>query len=127
MKVQEISWRANDGWQGVDGQLSNANLVLYFGGRDGLADGARYRDLKDLYPKAHIMGCSTGGQICGDEVHDDAIIAAAVEFASTKVRLVSQDISGPDHSLDCGTSIGKALAAAFGLGLRLGWLGRRPL
>ena len=111
MKVQEISWRANDGWQGVDGQLSNANLVLYFGGRDGLADGARYRDLKDLYPKAHIMGCSTGGQICGDEVHDDAIIAAAVEFASTKVRLVSQDISGPDHSLDCGTSIGKALAA----------------
>jgi hypothetical protein len=64
-----------------------------------------------MYPKAHIVGCSTGGQIQDDDVFDDAIAAVAVGFDATNLRLVSEPVTGPQASRDCGAALGRALAA----------------
>ncbi|MSP46817.1 MAG: hypothetical protein EXQ83_13430 [Xanthobacteraceae bacterium] len=89
---------------------ADADLVLYFGLRSALACGARYRELRAMFAKAHIVGCSTGGQIRNDDVDDD-IAAVALRFDRTRLRLAAEAIPTPEHSRSCGEAIGSALAA----------------
>jgi hypothetical protein len=111
MHVQQLSWQDRAGWQGADVGSGGMDLALYFGTRQALACGSRYRELRAMFPKAHIVGCSTGGQILGDEISDDRIAAVAVRFSSTTVRLVRKAVAGPEQSCACGEAIGQALAA----------------
>src|ERR1700728_797143 len=55
------------------------------------------------------MGCSTGGQINNNDVNDDEIVAAAISFDATRVRLCREDISDAAKSRDYGETIGRAL------------------
>jgi hypothetical protein len=64
-----------------------------------------------MFPRAHILGCSTGGQIRNDDIVDDEIVATAVRFDATKLRLACESASGPEHSRACGEAIGRSLAA----------------
>jgi hypothetical protein len=63
-----ISWRPDRGWTHAAAQSSTVDLVLYFGRRAALADLARFEELKALFPGAVLLGCSTGGQIIGDDI-----------------------------------------------------------
>jgi hypothetical protein len=109
MRAQKIVWNKKAGWTA---ELADAaSLVLYFGTREALACGARYEELRDRFPRAHILGCSTGGQINDNDVNDDEIIAAAIEFDATRLRLSHQQINDPSHSRACGEAVGRALHA----------------
>jgi hypothetical protein len=109
MRVDQWSWSEAAGWRGdVSG---DADLVLYFGTRAALAGGARYGQMRDRFPHAHILGCSSGGQIRNDDVGDDEIVGAAMRFESTKLRLASAPAAGAEHSRACGEAIGRTLAA----------------
>ncbi|MEI9805856.1 MAG: FIST N-terminal domain-containing protein [Pseudolabrys sp.] len=88
-----------------NGSLEAADLVLYFGLREALACGARYAELRAKFPSAHLVGCSTGGQISGDEVLDDGIAAVALRFESTKLRLACSNVTDPARSRICGETI----------------------
>jgi len=109
MRVRQINWSKQSGWTGAADP--DASLVLYFGGRAALACGARYNELRRQFPGAHIVGCSTGGQINNDDINDDEIVAAAVAFDATRLRLSRQEISDPGHSRACGEAIGRDLSA----------------
>jgi hypothetical protein len=111
MHTQQIVWNHQSGWNPGKTALGDASLVLYFGTRQALACGARYNELRDMFPAAHILGCSTGGQINNNDVCDDEIVAAAIRFDATKLRLCRREISGPQQSHDCGDAIGHALNA----------------
>ena len=57
-------------WQKAKGFINHnltlhdqAQLVIYFGDKSHLEGKEFYDDLKKTYPKAHIVGCSTGGEI----------------------------------------------------------------
>lgn len=80
--------------------------------RAALASGARYDELRAMFPKAHVVGCSTGGQIRNDDVSDDEIAAVALRFDATKLRLACEPSPNPEHSRSCGEAIGRALKAA---------------
>jgi hypothetical protein len=43
-----------------------------------LACGKRFSELREMFPAAHILGCSTGGQINNSDISDDEIVAAAI-------------------------------------------------
>jgi hypothetical protein len=111
MRAQQIVWNSRSGWMPAKPEPDAASLVLYFGNRDALASGARYDELRRMFPKAHILGCSTGGQINNNDVNDDEIIAAAIDFDATQLRLCQKDIDDPRGSRECGAAIGRALAA----------------
>jgi hypothetical protein len=64
-----------------------------------------------MYPDAHIVGCSTGGQIRNDDVTDEEITAAALAFDATTLRVAREPAVSPNSSRSCGEAIGKALAA----------------
>ncbi len=111
MRVQQINWTKQSGWSGAEGPSKDASLVLYFGSREALACGARYDELRQSFPSAHIVGCSTGGQISKDDISDDEVVAAAIGFDATKLRLSRQEITDPRHSRECGEAIGRDLFA----------------
>jgi hypothetical protein len=68
---------------------SRVQLVLCFGAKICLMLESPYRMLREKYPAAQIVMCSTAGEIFGTTVLDDSITVTAIEFASTKVQAVS--------------------------------------
>lgn len=112
MQVGQLQWDAARGWSRFgEAAQGNADLVLYFGARSALADGERHRELREAFPRAHVLGCSTGGQLLGDEIQDVGVAAIAVGFDATRLRLASEPVSGPEASEECGARLGRALAA----------------
>src|SRR4051812_35457413 len=109
MRTHQLSWNAAQGWRATGADFASADLVLYFGLRSALADGARYSELRAMFARALVVGCSTGGQIRNDDVNDD-IAAVALRFDQTGLRLAYEAVPGSDHSRRCGEAIGRALA-----------------
>ena len=112
MQIQYLHWNAAHGWRGADALREPPQLVLYFGSREQLVDGWRYRELRGRYPDSHIVGCSSGGQIHGDDICDDEVIAVAVRFANTQVRLVHEVVENRDTSRACGARLARQALAA---------------
>lgn len=111
MRAKQFVWNAAAGWTGDHAGREHADLVIYFGGRRALADAARFDEMRAIFPKAHLLGCSTGGQIHKDDVVDDEITAIAVGFDATRLKLVSEPVHGAEGSRACGAAIGRALKA----------------
>jgi hypothetical protein len=109
MRAVPLHWNEGSGWNGTT--KDGADLVVYFGAREALSCGARYRELRDMFPAAHILGCSTGGQIRDVDVTDDEITGLAVKFAATRLKLVCEEVADPTQSRDAGAAIGRALMA----------------
>ncbi len=109
MRSQQITWNPQAGWTPIKAEPEKVSLVFYFGTRQMLACGERYNELREMFPAAHILGCSTGGQINNSDISDDEIVAAAISFDATRLQLVRQDISDAQQSRNCGETIGRAL------------------
>ena len=88
----------------------DAQLVLYFGSRDALADRALYDEIKALYPEGHLLGCSTAGEIAGHEVLDDSVVATAIHFESTTLRFSQCDVADAAESEAVGRRLGTELS-----------------
>ena len=109
MHSQQLTWNPQAGWTPFKAEPEKVSLVFYFGIRQMLACGKRFSELREMFPAAHILGCSTGGQINNSDISDDEIVAAAISFDATRLQLVRQDISDAQQSRDCGETIGRAL------------------
>jgi hypothetical protein len=110
MRTEVLSWTQAHGWQGAAAPATS-DLVLYFGARAALACGTRHHELQARYPDAHLLGCSTGGQIRNDDVSDEEIAAVALHFESTRLRVACEPAPTAEHSRQCGEAIGRALKA----------------
>jgi hypothetical protein len=86
------------------------DLVLYFGPRALIQDGRRFADLRARYPKARLIGCSTGGQIRAEDVEDDCMAGVAITFERSHMRFHATEIATAADSRRCGSEIGQALA-----------------
>lgn len=111
MRADQLSWNVVSGWHAQGEIPDKAGLVLYFGTREALANGKRYDELRDMFPSAHVVGCSTGGQIYNNDVSDDDIAAIALSFEHTALKLATAPAVDAANSRVCGESIGRALAA----------------
>jgi hypothetical protein len=87
MQTIPMNWRKDSGWQASADGAFKADLVLYFGGRETLADAARHHELKAMHPDAILLGCSTGGQIDGDDIDDAGLSGLAVSFSKTRIAI----------------------------------------
>ncbi|HEY1746053.1 MAG TPA: FIST N-terminal domain-containing protein [Xanthobacteraceae bacterium] len=110
MRVAQFSWSEDAGWA-APASNADSDLVFFFGTRQALAGGDRYHELRAMFPRAHIVGCSTGGQIHDDDVTDDDIAAAALGFDATRLQVASEPAAAADRSRACGEAIGRSLAA----------------
>lgn len=112
MRTDQLTWNGVAGWHTQGLIPDKTDLVLYFGTRGALASGQRYAELRDMFPGAHVIGCSTGGQIANNDIiSDDDIAATALSFDRTKLKLATAPATSSGASRTCGEAIGKALAA----------------
>ena len=110
MRVAQLSWSEAAGWAPMPDDRCDSALVFFFGTRQALSCGSRYDELRAMFPRAHILGCSTGGQIRNQDVTDDEITAAAIRFDATTLRVACAAAPCSDRSRICGEAIGRALA-----------------
>ena len=114
MKIEQRLWQAQRGWSVIGPQSGTAtpvspSLVLFFAAPGTLDDGARFAELRATYPGARLLGCTTGGEIAAVDVHDGAIIATAIEFAHTKVRVAEDRVAPGKTSFDIGANLAASL------------------
>lgn len=111
MKIEQSSWTAELGWTpttpGVLGE--SAQLVLVFGATALLRDPQPIQSIQQAYPRAHVLGCSTAGEICGTRVFDDSFVATAVLFEDTHLQAAKIDLSDVPDSLRAGERLALAL------------------
>ncbi len=79
------AWKTNDNISDKD----SVDLVTVFGETEEFVQGKHYDYLRERYPKAHIVGCSSSGNILGAEISESSMVATAVSFESAKVVLKS--------------------------------------
>jgi hypothetical protein len=75
MHSQQITWNLQTGLSPTADDPETVALVFYFGTREVLACGSRYRELQKMFPNAHILGSKSG--IC--ELHNQTM--AVTSFA----------------------------------------------
>jgi hypothetical protein len=114
MLVEQQSWTEAQGWRVTPGpdRPRAPQLVLFFGARAALAHASAVPTLHDAYPRAHFLGCSTAGEICGTEVSDGKIIATAVQFEHTEVRTACRPLADAHGSFDTGDALARDLPHA---------------
>ncbi|HMK82424.1 MAG TPA: FIST N-terminal domain-containing protein, partial [Candidatus Bathyarchaeia archaeon] len=73
-------------------------MVLVFAGTSILKEPSFLQEVKESYPRAHILGCSTAGEICGTTVSDNSLVATAVRFEHTQIRVARVHVGGSENS-----------------------------
>jgi hypothetical protein len=118
METEQLTWSANRGWQAGAQSRIDAGLVLYFGCNDALQSGSWLADLASFYPNAHLVGCSTGGQIQPSGfagfppavgIDETGIAAVAMRFAATPLRVATELVTDASASRSCGEALGRKL------------------
>lgn len=84
-------------------------LVLFFAGATAMRNEEAIDALRKDYPGAHVLGCSTAGEICGTEVTEDTIVATAIHFERSSIRAVYGRITTASHSAAEGRRIAERL------------------
>ena len=96
-------WLKNSG----NSLKNHAQLVLVFGNRELLKNQQNIELVKQAYPLAQIIGCSTSGEIFNEEVYNNEIIVTAAYFEKTTIEIAREQILSMEDSY----SVGERLAA----------------
>jgi hypothetical protein len=84
-------------------------LVLLFGSVEQLRESECFARVRAGYPGAHLVGCTTAGQIHGARVMDETIALTAVSFEHTRIAMVWARIDSMADSWQAGERLGRAL------------------
>jgi hypothetical protein len=96
VKSELFSWRTD--W-GDDSGLSDAALVIYFAAPTLIRDQNVAAILRERYPHARQIGCSSGGEIYNADVIEDSISGVALSFDRAEFNIVSAPVCpGADHN-----------------------------
>ena len=86
MKIEHIRWQNNRWEPAAPGKLLSAQVVFLFGSSSALKRRSLLQEIQWAYPKAHLVGCSTAGEISQTQVLDDSLVATAIQFEQTTIR-----------------------------------------
>jgi hypothetical protein len=116
MKTEQRNWSRAGGWLPAScGPVAqSAQLVLVFGATATLQDRRLMESMREYYPAAHILGCSTAGEICAAQVFDDSLVATAIHFEYTHVRTAQISLNAHSGSEEAGEFLAQALPHAVG-------------
>lgn len=89
----------------------NASLVMCFAAKQILARSDIYQQIADRFPGAAISMCSTAGEIFQDTVHDDSLVAVAMQFEHTTISTASVNIADHANSHEAGMALISKLPA----------------
>ena len=88
---------------------SDQTLLLLFGASNLLDTPDRMVEVLKACPRSHVMGCSTSGEIHGNEISDNSLVVAAVQFEQTPLRTAEAAVPSPQSSYAAGCAIAQQL------------------
>ena len=111
MKIEQQQWTATGGWSPTPSTAirNTAQLVLVFGARDLFNDPLYFKQIRETYRQAHILGCTTAGEIYGTRVFDDSLVCTAIHFEHTQLRIAATVLDDMEHSFQAGERLAQAL------------------
>ena len=118
MQAHQSIWTAARGWEDTVAVPASvprphASLVLVFGSVTRLRDAEVMGALRERWPGARIVGCSTAGEIAGIHVFDDSLVATALQFDSTTVQLAEARLDAATGSRGLGETLARAVLAVL--------------
>lgn len=93
--------------QQVDPIDSQQTLLLVFAATD--IDPVVFDGLQQRFPLSKKIGCSTAGHIIGDSIVDDEVVVGAIQFETTNIVIVSENIQRPEDSYKAGKGLAEQL------------------
>jgi len=107
MKTEQLVFTVANGWEvKSDNNLKEiAQLVLVFGNKDLLIQQQPFNYINSFYPNAEIVGCSTAGEICQEEILSNSIVCTAVYFENTPIQVVCEHIDSSEDSFRVGARL----------------------
>ena len=67
------------------------------------------RDRARAYPRSHVVGCSSAGEIFGTQVRDRSLSVSVVKFDKTTLSTASLEVKSAADSFGAGQSLAKQL------------------
>jgi hypothetical protein len=113
VKLETVVYERNQGWSldPLPPWDSSHTLVVVFGASSFLKDAEPLRQLIEAYPRSHIVGCSTSGEIIGDCLHDDTLVVAIAQFEATNLADATASVASVAESFGAGRSLAETLLA----------------
>jgi hypothetical protein len=105
MKTEQRSWSSVSGWTGVSSSQNlgdSAQVVFAFGNSALIASPGCQAGLREAYPSAHIVGCTTGGEIHGPRVQAESVSVTALRFDHSRVATAQARVDRIEASYDEG-------------------------
>jgi hypothetical protein len=114
MRIETIHYDSTSGWSlpGFPDMDSTSTLVLVFGSAKAIEGNVPLEELFTAYPRAHILGCSTAGEILGTTISDNSLAVAVCRFGHTPLRSTCVPIGTAADSFTVGERLANELAAA---------------
>ena len=111
MKTAQYKWSRSEGWRPnlPTSEVGRQSVVFVFGARSLMQAGDLVNELREHFKGGTILGCSTSGEIVGDVVVDDSVIATLADFEHTRVRFASATIGEAKASYDVGKELAQQL------------------
>lgn len=90
---------------------TSCQLVFMFGANDIVNLPEVFQKIRADYPKAHIVSCSTSGEIVNEEVFDETVAVTAIQFEHTLIRCVIRNVQKGTNSYEVGKALMQELDA----------------
>lgn len=112
MLLQTLAWQPGTGWSAPwpAGMDSPSTLAVIFGGRASPEADAAVSEIAAHLPNSILAGCSTAGEIHGDQVQDATLSVAIASFAKVGLRKIVLPIGDPVEAFAVGRDLGRSLA-----------------
>ena len=88
---------------------SENTLVILFGTSDTAVIDAALEDIRQTYPLSKTIGCSSAGEIYQQDICDDTLSIAIMEFANTRLEQALYQVNNNEDSIKAGEDIAKQL------------------
>jgi hypothetical protein len=114
MQIEQMRWTQGSGWEPTAPRRLGdaAQLILLFGSTAVLKEQRHLDEIRQAFPNAHLLGCSTSGEIYETQVFDDSLVATAIQFGDTQIQGVRVKLSDGIRSFEAGERLAKELDKA---------------
>ena len=86
------------------------HLVLVFGPTEKLQNSALLSGIRAAFPpEAHVVGCSTAGEITGEGALDGVVTLTSLRFLKTTIKVECIPVRTMDESRMSGATLGRSL------------------
>ncbi len=112
MRIEQLHWSTKTGWtpEAAASTLGESAQVAFLFGSAALIKASESFELcRRIYPNAHLLGCSTAGEIQGTTVRQETVSVTGVAFKHTPVAVARVDLREPGESFEAGQKLVRSL------------------